>query len=193
MLLTGKKFPILRHRSLDKDLPNQPAGFPWELVAPHEKQAEANHCGQSLKRLAERGGLCPIELMAILKDEPYPKNDPDSELRRVQKAIDFLDEYVRRAMEKEQEEFIEQDGMAYIKREQDKAMLVVAGVILAVEGTDCVDPYLWRITGFSGSKWTQLSLHDVAQRINSVFDEGKKHAALSATKQNSDKAPGQSE
>ena len=30
---------------------------PWALLEPHEAQARANHGGQSLKRLAERGGL----------------------------------------------------------------------------------------------------------------------------------------
>lgn len=31
-------------------------GVPWGLIAPHERRARANHGGQSLNRLAERGG-----------------------------------------------------------------------------------------------------------------------------------------
>jgi N-acyl-D-aspartate/D-glutamate deacylase len=43
--------------------------IPWDLIAPHEKQAQNNH-DQSLKRLAERGGLDPIEAMLVLQDQP---------------------------------------------------------------------------------------------------------------------------
>jgi hypothetical protein len=37
------------------------------LVAPHEEQAQRNH-DQTLQRLAERGGLSPAELLAVLQD-----------------------------------------------------------------------------------------------------------------------------
>jgi hypothetical protein len=43
---------------------------PWSLVGPHEKQALANH-GQTLARLAERGGLDVTELAAVLEDRPW--------------------------------------------------------------------------------------------------------------------------
>lgn len=43
---------------------------PWSLVAPHEQQADRNH-GQSLQRLADRGGLCPSELAAVLEDRAW--------------------------------------------------------------------------------------------------------------------------
>jgi hypothetical protein len=45
-----------------------PRSVPWSVVAPHEAQAKRNH-DQSLKRLAERGGLSPSELLAVLKGE----------------------------------------------------------------------------------------------------------------------------
>lgn len=48
-----------------------PREVPLELVAPHEEQACRNH-GQSLKRLAERGGLGPKELLAVLHDREWP-------------------------------------------------------------------------------------------------------------------------
>lgn len=44
---------------------------PWSIVAPHEAQAYRNHGGQSLERLAERGGLCLSELAAVLYDRPW--------------------------------------------------------------------------------------------------------------------------
>ena len=44
--------------------------IPWSLIAPHEKQAQANH-GQSLKRLAERGGLSAAEALCIIEDRKW--------------------------------------------------------------------------------------------------------------------------
>ena len=42
-----------------------PHTVPWAVVAPHREQATKNHT-QTLERLAERGGLCPQELIAVL-------------------------------------------------------------------------------------------------------------------------------
>ena len=44
---------------------------PLALVAPHEAQAMRNH-QQTVKRLAERGGLDPIEMLAVLNDVDFP-------------------------------------------------------------------------------------------------------------------------
>lgn len=41
----GKKFPVGKGENID-----------WDLIERHRGQAEENH-GQSLERLAERGGL----------------------------------------------------------------------------------------------------------------------------------------
>lgn len=41
-------------------------GLPWDLIAPHEAQAQRNH-SQSLERLAERGGLGTCEAVAVLE------------------------------------------------------------------------------------------------------------------------------
>lgn len=53
--LEERRFPVLD------------AGFsvPWRLVAPFETQAQRNH-SQTLQRLAERGGLDPVELWAVM-------------------------------------------------------------------------------------------------------------------------------
>lgn len=53
--LKGRRFPIMD------------AGFsiPWTMIAPFEQQARRNH-DQSLERLAERGGLDPVEALAVL-------------------------------------------------------------------------------------------------------------------------------
>jgi hypothetical protein len=44
--------------------------IPWHVIEPHEKQALKNH-GQSLQKLASRGGLGPVELAAVLQDKDY--------------------------------------------------------------------------------------------------------------------------
>lgn len=54
------------------------------MITPHEDQAQRNH-SQTLKRLAERGGLCPEEMLAVLEDRDYRDRVTDdqavSELR----------------------------------------------------------------------------------------------------------------
>lgn len=40
--------------------------IPWEVIAPCEHWAQQNH-SQSLDRLAERGGLCLLEMVAVLE------------------------------------------------------------------------------------------------------------------------------
>lgn len=39
--------------------------IPMDMIAPFEAQAKRNH-GQSLDRLAERGGMCPAEILAVM-------------------------------------------------------------------------------------------------------------------------------
>ena len=39
--------------------------MPMAMLSPFERQAQRNH-GQSLDRLAARGGLCPSEVLSIL-------------------------------------------------------------------------------------------------------------------------------
>ncbi len=56
------KFPILGSKPKEY--------IPLEIIKPHEKQAIRNH-GQTLKRLAERGGLDWIEALCVLEDREY--------------------------------------------------------------------------------------------------------------------------
>lgn len=69
--LERESFPILGHSQ------RQAGSVPWALVAPHEDQAQRNHY-QSLKRLAERGGLSHSELCAVLEDREW-RSMPDHE------------------------------------------------------------------------------------------------------------------
>ncbi|MBZ9939193.1 hypothetical protein LB518_23045 [Mesorhizobium sp. BR1-1-16] len=49
--------------------------IPLAMIAPHEKQAMRNH-SQTLKRLAERGGLGADEAVAVLEDRSYARMHP---------------------------------------------------------------------------------------------------------------------
>lgn len=54
-------------------------GLSWSMLAPHESQAQTNH-GQTLRRLAERGGLSPREALAILENRKIQsKSQGDSD------------------------------------------------------------------------------------------------------------------
>lgn len=54
------------------------ACVPWELVEPHEQQAQLNH-SQSLQRLAERGGLAWSEILAVVEDREFRRmNDREA-------------------------------------------------------------------------------------------------------------------
>lgn len=57
----GRRFPILEHYRYR----GPRRSIPWSIVEPHEAQARLNH-GQSLERLAERGGLSVDELWAVM-------------------------------------------------------------------------------------------------------------------------------
>jgi len=61
-----KMFPIQRYAS------DHIGEIPWDVVAPHEEQARLNHGGQSLQRLAERGGLSSCEAVYVILDSPFP-------------------------------------------------------------------------------------------------------------------------
>ncbi len=68
--MSEKSFPVLWHdHSRDEVAKLRELGcpkvVPWDFVAPHEDQATRNH-SQTLKRLAQRGGLSPAELVAVV-------------------------------------------------------------------------------------------------------------------------------
>jgi hypothetical protein len=67
-------FPVLLSGRERRTYPECPRTIPWSLIAPHEEQAQANH-EQTLQRLAERGGLDPTELYAVLRDQKWVRVD----------------------------------------------------------------------------------------------------------------------
>ena len=61
--------------------------IPWSILEPHEAQARANHGGQTLGRLAERGGLCWVETLAVLQNRPWSNMDEMEAKHRVLQII----------------------------------------------------------------------------------------------------------
>jgi len=57
-------FPILQDPVL--------SAVPWSILAPHEAQAQRNH-SQTLRTLANRGGLSSCEALAIIEDRSWRK------------------------------------------------------------------------------------------------------------------------
>ncbi|BDI33413.1 hypothetical protein CCAX7_54640 [Capsulimonas corticalis] len=62
--------PFLLSERDVREHPDWPQWFPYKLAEPHQRQAMVNH-GQTLRRLAERGGLGHRELYHILRDERF--------------------------------------------------------------------------------------------------------------------------
>jgi hypothetical protein len=48
--------------------------IPWAAIAPHERQAQINH-GQSLERLAQRGGLSPAEAVWVMEGRRWGSDE----------------------------------------------------------------------------------------------------------------------
>ncbi len=59
-----RQFPVLN--TYGRNAPAVVRSVPWSMLAPHEPQALKNHCGQSLEKLASRGGLSPLEIYAVM-------------------------------------------------------------------------------------------------------------------------------
>lgn len=82
----GDRFPILQ--SMSSEVMRKyaalgcPKSIPWAVIAPHERQADRNH-GQTLKRLAERGGLSACEAVAVLEDRDYRRMTDEAAVARL--------------------------------------------------------------------------------------------------------------
>lgn len=81
----SKQFPILETGG---------DTIPWSVVEPHAGQAMLNH-GQTLERLAERGGLSYRELIAVLEDRLWfsgEKEDTPNDRKRVLELVEIQEQ-----------------------------------------------------------------------------------------------------
>jgi hypothetical protein len=63
--------------------------IPWAVIAPHEHQAITNH-GQTLERLAERGGTCELKTFFILNDLKIPSWDRTPTELEIKQAREYI-------------------------------------------------------------------------------------------------------
>jgi hypothetical protein len=73
--MSDKRFPVLRYTgftSEERALLETLTDVPWAFVEEHEQQALRNH-SQTVKRLAERGGLSLWELWCVVHDCEWPE------------------------------------------------------------------------------------------------------------------------
>lgn len=82
-----KEFPILFGYH------NWRCGVPWSLVEYCGDQAMTNH-GQTLKRLAQRGGLSPREVLALIRKVRF--TDKTILAIKEKKAQEILDGIIKR-------------------------------------------------------------------------------------------------
>ena len=66
----GKEFPILLDIQDLRDYKDCPKTNRWEIIATHAAQAMQNH-DQTFERLAQRGGLSPIELLFVMQGKRW--------------------------------------------------------------------------------------------------------------------------
>lgn len=93
--MSEQRFPILRSYEERRKRPDYPRSVPWSLIAAHERQAQLNHCGQTLERLAQRGGLSPWEMVAVVTDKRLQEmdNSAGSRERAGDRLLELLAEY----------------------------------------------------------------------------------------------------
>lgn len=85
-----KEFPILI--SYEGTAGPCPRSIPWDVIAPYGRQAEVNH-SQTLERLAERGGLSPVEAWLVMHGKTWQGETFTKE--REKEACAFLDKIVK--------------------------------------------------------------------------------------------------
>jgi hypothetical protein len=81
-----KWFPIQWQR-YNARAPGVRSRIPWEVIAPHEQQANRNHGGQTLARLAERGGLSPAEAISVIEDHEFSPLSDDAADDRLEELV----------------------------------------------------------------------------------------------------------
>jgi hypothetical protein len=84
-VIDERRFPVLNQQHVrPRDLKQMPRSVPWAFAETFRDQAQRNH-GQTLERLAERGGLAPEEMWLAAHGKGLFKVKIDE-----QAAIDWL-------------------------------------------------------------------------------------------------------
>lgn len=86
--MSAREFPVLNACDARKR-GTFPKSVPWAFVAPHEAQALRNH-GQTLQRLAERGGLSAAEMLAVVTGRTWWEMGKPSDIDAAPKLLALL-------------------------------------------------------------------------------------------------------
>lgn len=86
--MSTREFPIMGGWSRARHATIPGSTIPWDMIAPHEEQAKANHAGQSLEGLAARGGLDRSEAIAVLTDRAWERMDEDRAVEVLSALVD---------------------------------------------------------------------------------------------------------
>src|SRR5216684_6385583 len=82
------RYPVLFGQTSEFDAARRnrtsyPRSMPWSLVSGHDRQAQSNH-SQTLERLAERGGLSPLELWCVVNDKKWREKGTMTEAQAIE-------------------------------------------------------------------------------------------------------------
>lgn len=84
------EFPVLwpykRTEEHEWEKAGCPRNVPWAMLAPYEWQAKRHH-DQTLQRLAERGGLSPCEMVAVLEGRDHRTMADGAAIKSLKKKI----------------------------------------------------------------------------------------------------------
>lgn len=76
-----KRFPLLSNGSFRREHPTWARWIPWAIAEQAYKEYKrCGHGDQSLERVAERGGFCPMEIDTLLAGDyhgKWPRSEPE--------------------------------------------------------------------------------------------------------------------
>jgi hypothetical protein len=84
MLGQDRQFPIM----------GAPTSVPWAMIAPYDYYAKRNH-HQDLETLARRGGLDPIEALAVLTSQSWSDVKTVRTQTAERRLMEMVEEYKR--------------------------------------------------------------------------------------------------
>ena len=105
----------------------------WAVMGPHKRQAELNHGGQSLETLAQRGGLCRSEAVAVLEDRAWNRM---SEREAAARLDVIVAEWEAKEVDDDTPEYVRDVCVPVVKK------MIMAGMSGALTpGTRCLMHY----------------------------------------------------
>lgn len=151
-----------------------PTMLPWSLMLPHEAQAMRNHGGQTLDRLAERGGLGPSEAVAVLCDREWCRLDLDESSRQLANLLVTHDDATAELRQLQARHFEERNH--YRERAH------TAEALAAARGTDLARVCMTRdrlsaaaqlaLDFHSGAPWTERRRESWRRGIAAAYGDG---------------------